>query len=399
MVVVVLSVASTGCSFDTSAPAPGTDASQTIDAAIADGVVGQADAADAADDASGDALPPDAACVFDVVELCAQAAPNGPLDLNGSFNTDSDGLCRTFTSSGTETCLVLVESAVAGDVSVIGSRPLMLAATGNIELSGNFDISSQRGGQTGAGANFSGCASTSEPDDDVGGSGGGAGGSFAGDGGDGGDGDEDTSLGGDGDGEGGVAGTAVTAPTFARGGCPGSQGGDRSDQMGEGQGGPGGSSGGAVYFVAGGDFSLLGGATIRATGAGGLGGEQQSGGGGGGSGGYVRMDGVNVTLAGNISANGGGGGEGGVRFSNGTTIFGNDGQNGTISAGGAPGGSGAATDGGNGGAGSLMTDPDGSNGNGADGGAGGGGGAGGFVLVRGVLTQPGLSSPLVTIVP
>jgi hypothetical protein len=382
-----LVVTGSGCVFDPSTIVAGTEGpGETPDAAVYDdgGIIPQPDAS--LIDAS---LLDGAPCAFDVVELCEE--PDGPLNLTGSFNTDTDPLCRSFTpAGGTATCLVLVESANAATVSIVGSRPLMLVATGNIEVSGSFDISSRRSGQTGAGANYSGCSVTSNPQDDSGGAGGASGGSFAGAGGNGGTGDTDTSLGGDGNATGGVAGPAVAAPDFVRGGCPGSQGGNESGSGG--QGGAGGSGGGAVHFIAAGDFDLLVGASIRATGAGATGGQVQSGGGGGGSGGLVRIDATNIIRNGNMSANGGGGGEGGTRVG-GVPTTGNNGDDGELSANAALGGFGAPGSGGDGGNGSSLATASGGVGGDTIVGAGGGGGGPGFILLNGNVSGSGAASP------
>jgi hypothetical protein len=362
----------------------------------------ESDASDVdADPLAPDANPsdPDATpCPFANASICDTGEAGEGVDITSdqSFDTDTNPLCRNFAQAdGPEACLVVVESfSVAEDVDValVGSRPLLVASTGNIEILGRVDLSSRRDGQIGAGANFDDCAAMSAPEEDRGGAGGGSGGSFEGVGGEGGDGDLDTSLGQNGNGAGGLPGPTVSPPDFARGGCSGADGADEGSGS-PGQGGTGGNSGGGVYWIAAGDFFLGPVASIRATGAGAIGGGAQSGGGGGGSGGLVRIDATTVLLEGNISANGGGGGEGGVRDGFGDVYQGNPGQNGTISAGGALGGAGSNSGGGDGGAGSLIGDVRGSDGIGANGGAGGGGGGAGYIVIKGMLTENGNASP------
>lgn len=383
-----------GCTFD--ADTRSGLASTDAEPGASDAEDGDASTSDADIDPAADA----AICAFANADLCLQGQPDGPLDFPATFNTSTDPTCRSYTpAGGQDTCLLVVESMLlpTGRTSVVtGNRPLMLAATGNIEIVGTFDISSHIGGEIGAGADDPSCAPVSLPEDDTGGSGGGAGGSFAGMGGNGGVGDTDQSLGGDGNAAAGVAGAVAAAPITMRGGCPGSKGGDRSDIPGEGQGGAGGSSGGAVYFLAAGDFNLASGGNIRATGAGGEGGGPHSGGGGGGSGGAIRIDAISISLAGNISASGGGGGEGGYRAGSTVELTGNDGQNGQLIAGSAAGGSGA-TDAGNGGGGSSMTVLGGLTGSSSVAAGGGGGGGAGYLLVKGSLSQTGQSSPALTL--
>ena len=63
------------------------------------------------------------------------------------------------------------------------SRPARpIASATNLIVEGTVDVSSQRGIQTGAGANYGACPAGTLPQDDYGGAGGGAGGSFGGSG-------------------------------------------------------------------------------------------------------------------------------------------------------------------------------------------------------------------------
>lgn len=377
------------CTFDSSTSNPalaGADASMTASAPDAAPTLG------------------DPTCAFASGEICAEAEEGGidsawDISTDTEFDTDSDPLCRSFAQgAGPEACLVLVESfslALSVRFRAIGTRPMILATVGAIEVAGTFDVSSGREGEAGAGANHSGCAAASMPENDTGGAGGGAGGSFGGKGGDGGNGDTDSSLGFNGTGSAGSAGSPVGLPLLARGGCPGTRGGNESNLLGAGVGGVGGGGGGAVSFLAGSHFLLESEASLRATGAGGVGGEVQAGGGGGGSGGFVRIEAPQIYQYGNIGASGGGGGEGGHRLISGPKT-GNSGADGALLATGAEGGSGAAENAGNGGPGSTMNNSNATTGFAASGGGGGGGGSAGFIVIKGEWTAGGLASPSIT---
>jgi hypothetical protein len=143
-----LSCFSAACSFDGNTNAKSSDSGTNADP---DGAGSNSD--------GGVIVPPDARlidagpCAFDNDSLCMVGDPGGPLDFGSTLDTDNDPLCRSFTpAGGTQTCLVLVESATqSGTTSVFGSLPLVVAATGDIEVAGTFDSSRHIGGQTGAG--------------------------------------------------------------------------------------------------------------------------------------------------------------------------------------------------------------------------------------------------------
>ncbi|MGE0872132.1 MAG: hypothetical protein AB7P03_26475 [Kofleriaceae bacterium] len=338
-------------------------------------------------------------CLVGEFDFCSSSLPVGPaleINTNTVMNTDTDPNCQAYLQAGGPTaCLVYAQSLTisqSATLRVIGSRPLVIASGSSITIAGTLDGSSERGGATGPNANFaSGCAPASVPQNDQGGAGGGAGGSFRGTGGNGGDGDTDNSFGGDGNSPGGIASTALTTPpAYARGGCAGAKGGNESGSAG--QGGAGGASGGALWLYARGSISVPVGGVIRATGAGGAGGDVQSGGGGGGSGGYIRLSGAQIAIAGTVAANGGAAGGGGCRCS-GNDIAGDPGEDGHAAASSAAGGDGADISIGDGGNGSSAASILGQSGANAIVGGGGGGGGAGFIVLVGLKSVTGVISP------
>lgn len=340
-------------------------------------------------------LPPDAALCWTWTpahfDPCMLPVPDGPLVIAGEshvYSTDS----RSFTSSGapanpqsivitqadgTEAVIISVTDLrilpvllITGELRVEGSRPLIIAASGTVEIAGTLDVASRLGEQTGAGANHARCPAAGPGQDDMGGAGGGGGGGFQGKGGKGGPGDsnEGQSTGGDG------SAALASVPATVRGGCPGASGGQGND----GSPAPGGDGGGAVQITAQLSISVLAG-TILAGGSGGAAGPiSRNGGSGGGSGGYIGLDAPEVNVEFTVmTANGGGGGEGGV-----VNVEADDGSDGGATGSPAPGGSGEgqAGDGGDGGAGTSLDGAD-TNDLQQDGG-GGGGGAVGYIIIR-----------------
>ncbi len=283
--------------------------------------------------------PPDAACAATFIDLCSAGPPGGPVAVAGAdfLNTDTDPRCRTYPQpGGPDACLVYatdVTLSAGASLTAVGTRPLVIASVADLRIDGLIDVSSQRGIQTGAGANYGGCPAGLAPENDLGGAAGGAGGSFGGGGGTGGTGDIDMSLGNDGSAIAGLAGAAQPSPAFVRGGCRGQDGGDEGDFGGAG--GSGGDSGGGVFLFSWGAVHVGVTAVIRATGAGGGGGAVQAGGGGGGSGGFIGFEGTGVIVEGQLWIDGGGGGGGGARLS-GIPISGGPGSD--ASTGSAPGG-------------------------------------------------------------
>lgn len=326
-----------------------------------------------------------AVCVPGFVDLCAASAV--PAEFSGSLdiNTDTDPRCQSLPqpAGGPEICLIYVSTiSITNPLRAHGTRPLALAATGDIVISGKIDVSSRRDQvEPGAGSRTTGCGMT-PPMNDPGGAGGGAGGSFASSGGVGGEGDMDNN-GGD-KGAGGVP-SGTEALTRLRGGCAGQAGGNGNDNGPPPSVASGGRGGGAVY-VTGKSIHIAG--SIVASGAGGSGGlrNRDDGGGAGGSGGAIVLEAASITITGLILAIGGGGGEGSSGEGDGK-----DGEDATtVSA--APGGT-MFPQGGDGGDGG--TNAAGGDGKTAVGGGGGGGGGSGYIRI----ISPNLVSSEATIVP
>ena len=260
-----------------------------------------------------------------LVSACFASAPTGMKVVGSDINTDTDEMCDSDPRNAAWCVIAGASIAIPTDVTVTGKKPLVLVATGTIDVVATLDVSSKRGsGQLGAGANASPCSAGTAP----GTSGGGAGGSFGIKGGNGGGGQSNPT--------GGVAGNTVT-PTTLHGGCRGQDGNGGSK-------GAGGNGGGALYLIA--ETSITVSGNLNASGAGGGGGTaNQSGGGGGGAGGFIGLDSPMVTNLGNIVSNGGGGGEG-----SGMSSVGDPGDDVTAltAAGGGAGGSFSGADGGDG---------------------------------------------------
>jgi len=283
-----------------------------------------------------------------------------------------------------------VDVPTGASVRALGSRPLVVVATGTITIAGTIGASSLASSPaSGAGSSTSGCATPAAATNDAGGAAGGAGGSFGGTGGSGGNGDlNDTGLPtGPATGQGAAA---PVTPTTIRAGCSGGAGG-----TGVGQGGAGGRGGGAIYFIAGTSITVAATGRVYAVGEGGRGANNLGGGGGAGSGGLLAFDAPMITLAGNVIANGGGGGEGAGLGGNVNGDAGSDGvANGARASGGVSG-----TNGGNGGDSSGGGSPDGNNGEAVNEGGGGGGGGAGFIYIKGTYAPSGSTispSPSVT---
>jgi len=308
------------------------------------------------------------------LRMCLQALPSAPVTLAPSINTGDSAATKCTAVDGIVVMLGDVEvCAIAGtDVTIMGAmvgvggpRPLVVAATNNIDVTAtNFDITSGQGGN-GPNANPLDCDTTgTNGASDSSRGGGGAGGSFGGKGGDGG-------AGGTGTAAGGTAQSIATSFDKLRGGCPGGTG-----AAGSGATAAGGSGGGVVYLVAKNEIHVSG--LINASGAGGKGGiASRGGGGGGGSGGMIVLFAPTLTIdaTARIFAHGGGGGGGASN-----SVDGGVGGDGLVfdatASGGSAGGS-TATAGGNGafdsvGAGQPGTATD---------GAGGGGGSVGVIRV------------------
>ena len=287
--------------------------------------------------------------------VCVTTTPTMAVTLT---HVDTTGGCDETITLGRELCVVEgTDVTVAQHVTVRGTRPLVLFATGTLTVTAAGDLdASGTTSEGGAGADLdcnTGTASTSAGGD----GGGGAGGSFGTIG----------ARGGNGGGgsQGSLAGATIVPPSL-QGGCSGTDG---SDGMTAGTHGSRGFGGGGIYLVAAGTLEIDG--VVNASGAGGARGLATKGGaGGGGSGGMIVLYAPTLVVqpSAQIFANGGGGG-GGANNTNGS-----DGTTPTTAlsapAGGIAGGAGT------GGAGAFSTTAAQPGLMSGDGGGGGGGGVG-----------------------
>ncbi len=259
------------------------------------------------------------------------------------------------TQGGESIVLIRVPSLTVNlfhTLSIVGSRPVIFAVTGNVVIDGTIRALNGFGpAACGNGGNGNGSGSGS-------GLGGGGGGGFG-------------SAGAQGGSAGGSGGGTAPAPNGQpaliplRGGCNG----------GDGQ-AAGGKGGGAVQLTASGSITVSG--VITTPGGSGQGANASTGnsGGGGGSGGAILLEAATVILnfSARLTANGGSGGEG----SGGDPGFdGNDGNE--LSGAATPNGGNNSAAGGNGGAGAGLSTAAGAGISGAthnDGAGGGGGGVG-----------------------
>lgn len=257
-------------------------------------------------------------------------------------------------------------SAGANALSIVGTRPVVLAVYGDATIAGSLLAISDHENPE-AGGSSSECSAAQM---------GGAGGSASGAGSGGGGGGFGTAgAAGGGTTAGGAIGIAGVATMGAetlsplRGGCRAGAGGDT--------GGARGAGGGALQVSAAGTLTVTG--VVAAPGGGGRGGAgSQRGGRGGGSGGAVLLEGNSVSFAAStvVSVTGGAGAEGG-----GMSSTGNPGGNGpTGGTTPAQGGAGGSSIGGNGGDGAFP--PTAAQTGFTATGGGGGGGGGGLGLIR-----------------
>lgn len=328
-------------------------------------------------------------------EACPMGAATGTVTLTGALDTTNGGMCSSmqfWTAAGqTDSCFIVAATVTIQNVTVTGSRPLVIVAN-EINVAGHLDAASHIATQTpteGPGAINPGTCGTYGAPAMALPAGGGAGASFAADGGAGGD-------GGDGDNAANAGGTKyapflATPPGTLRAGCRGQQG-----QAGQGSGGVGGFGGGAVYLAAS-QITLGASAIINASGAGGGAGAKTAGGGGGGSGGMIILHApeIAITSGAIVVANGGSGGTGGDGNGNGTGTRGND-PDPTNPMTPAPGPTGA---GGAGGAGFAIGSAATAGSNGLAGEAGGGGGAGGGYIQSNLPLTNATVSPAANVVP
>jgi hypothetical protein len=243
------------------------------------------------------------------------ATPTQPITLatsGMSFDTGAAGkqdgcTLGTYVMVGSaEACVIAgttVTIAAQTSFVAVDAYPLVIAATGDVDIAGLLDVSTPSGGQHGAGFNATECSDTGIDGGSYKfGASGGAGGSFSTPGGAGGNGAEDDR---------GVAQPAVSA-TRLRGGCRGGTGGSGNGTP-PAPGGNAGYGGGAVLVVAYGGIAVSG--AIDASGERGYPGQTQGGGGAGGSGGasggMIVLAATSYDITGALVANGGGGGGGG----------------------------------------------------------------------------------------
>jgi hypothetical protein len=292
-------------------------------------------------------------------------------------------------------CFIVGTTINIPNVSVAGDRPLVLIATGNLNVNGILDAASHNGASAalpakiGPSAPSTACMATAEPGDydpqaskDAGG--GGAGGSFFNlPGKPGGIGDTSTAAGGV------AAASLTTAPVLLRAGCNAQSGGEGSAA---GTAGKSGAGGGAVYLLAGGTMAFAATGGVNASGAGAGVAGARGGGGGGGSGGMIVLhaESFTATMGAFLMANGGGGGPG---ANNGGAVAGAD-PSPTMPLAVAPATNGCGNGCGNGGQGAAQGIPAGSGQDGGDNLGGGGGGGGlGYVRVNKLLPATVATSP------
>jgi hypothetical protein len=342
---------------------------------------------------SGCVEDPEPRCVYVIPSNVGAAGIGGEIDWaprssigDSIFDTDTcsgagapAGEIRAQEGGGPPVCLVRVRRfSLIDDMTVIGSRPLVISAMQDAQIVGTLTVGSFLGGTAGAGANSGSLGGASGTSGAASASSGGGGGGHCGAGGNGGSGtDASTTV------DGAVGGEARAAGWTLEPLVGGSSGGD-----GGGEGGSGGDGGGAIQITAQSEISFNG--TIVASGAGGSGGvlgSDAGGGGGGGSGGSILLEAPFIRGILNADLRGGGGGAGACAA---TSTPGPAGQDGLRGGGGAvsPGCGGATMHGGDGGDGTMSGGLDGESG--ADvtfgGNGGGGGGGAGCFFTRGTMS-------------
>jgi hypothetical protein len=310
--------------------------------------------------------------------------------MTGSAQTKLDDTHVVASTGVTVDVLVVDGFQLSATLTVQGTLPLAIYATGDVAIANHGRLTVAVGG---AGVRSTCPLGPAIGTADNNGGGGGGGGGFQGAGGSGEGGNSDKSAG-------GAGGGSNASPGAMLGGCTGGAGGDGQSS---GTGGVGGLGGGALLIATPGTIAIDVGGGIDAGGQGGRPGTSpKGGGGGGGSGGLIVLEARTITNAGYVVANGGGGGEGGESATNG--FRGDDGRTDAMlaagGAGGSNGGTGGGDNGGNGGSGGAGLSLAGSDATDAqpDGGGGGGGGVG-YIGVNGTVTGSGLFSPAQTIWP
>lgn len=324
--------------------------------------------------------------------VCPVAAPVDPVTLPPVFDTVT-GPCADIPASWTaagqpDACFVFGTTITVDTTRVIGTRPLVLAATDEIIVNTLLDAASHVLDQSrGPGSpGEASCANFSQtPGNNSSGAAGGAGATYRTKGGNGADGNGTNTE--------GRSNNPSPPPNVLHAGCDGQRGGD-----GDGVSGNPGRGGGAVYLTA--QVLTIAG-VLNASGSGAQEpANTKSGGSGGGSGGMIKLFAQAITATGAIIvANGGGGASGSGQNAN-------DGNPGfdpipILLLVAAPGGAQPGVTGGRGGDGSLAGDGENApnNGGGENEGGGGGGGGAGRIESNLALTGVGVVSPGVTIAP
>ena len=301
-----------------------------------------------------------------------------------TFDTDNPTAGHVLASGAVLVHVVSFDVPADGQLSIVGSRPLIIAVEGVASVEGLVTVASTGGLCT---------TTTSQPAGNLC-SGGGAGGTWGNRGGDG------ATCG---DGKGQIADPPrppALVPLAT--GCAGTAAADVEGAAG----GRGGAGGGALEISAAGALSIRGGAQLLAPGQGGragaafMGTGALAGGGGGGTGGSFLLESRVLTIGTGPALCAEGGGGGGAGFNNGATSPGQDGTTGCSPVNDGFGGSSNPLGDGVGGAGATGADPSGHHAMDTAasdaGGGGGGGGAGILVLRAHVLTNDssGLFGPL-----
>ena len=280
-----------------------------------------------------------------------------------------------FVQQGNYAVLYTDALTISAPVTITGAMPLIVVATGHIEVGGNVSLFGDGAvpgpGATATGPGLGGNGQTMAEPEGERSSGGGAGGSYG-------------SLGAVGGAPGIAGGTIGTlyggSPTAPlSGGAAGGIGGDATTN--------GGVGGGAIQLSS--AVSITVGAfEINAGGGGGGAGFGFQGGGGGGAGGEILLEAPSLIVRGVLAANGGGGGGGGSGDGNGQ--FAAPGQDGLASGTPATGGVGGVPQGSVGGSGAAGTAAltDATAGAQVNSKAGGGGGGAGRIWLRHRASSP-----------
>src|SRR5688572_27779348 len=132
--------------------------------------------------------PAQSHCVIGGLDLCLNAEPQNPLSIDAdlTLNTNTDCSVVHYVPPQPSLCVIYASDvAINAKLFATGSRPLVIAATNTITITGSVDVSSYRSKSAGAAANDATCMTWSRSGIEYGG---GAGGSFIGAGGAGGEG-------------------------------------------------------------------------------------------------------------------------------------------------------------------------------------------------------------------